>query len=75
VLHRHGPALLGMLPCKSSKVCILTAALRRRNFAHENSDRRRSMVVESRASLLQIDANRIAGMQPPGDGRGRGRYH
>src|SRR5437867_1578550 len=40
---------VGMLPCRSSKVCILTAALRRRNFAHGNSDRHRSMVVESRA--------------------------
>src|ERR1700722_19944937 len=40
---------VGMLPCKSSRVCILTAALRCRNFAHGNSDRHRSMVVESRA--------------------------
>src|SRR5713226_1412566 len=43
---------VGMLPCRSSKVCILTAALRRRNFAHGNSDRHRSMVVESRAYRL-----------------------
>ena len=34
---------------RSSSVCIFTAALRRRNLAHGNSARQRSMVVESRA--------------------------
>src|ERR1017187_1304506 len=43
---------VGMLPCRSSRVCILTAALRRRNRAQGNSARHRSMVVESRAYRL-----------------------
>src|SRR5438132_1218756 len=60
---------VGMLPCRSSKVCILTAALRRRNFAHGNSDRHRSMVVEFQSiqTLIQIDANRVERMQRPGN--------
>ena len=40
---------LGMLPRRSSSVCIFTAALVERKCAHGNSDRHRSMVVESRA--------------------------
>ena len=40
---------VGMLPRRSNSVCIFTAALRRRNLAHGNSERHRSMVVESRA--------------------------
>ena len=40
---------LGMLPRRSSSVCILTAALVERNCAHGNNDRHRSMVVESSA--------------------------
>lgn len=43
---------VGMLPCRSSRVCILTAALRRRNLAHGNNDKHRSIVVESRAYKL-----------------------
>src|ERR1035438_1455153 len=43
---------LGMLPRRSSSVCSLTAALRRRNRAQGNSVRQRSMVVESRAYRL-----------------------
>jgi hypothetical protein len=30
--------------------------------------------IQSIQTLLQIDANRIAGMERPGDGRGSGRY-
>src|SRR5271157_1818251 len=41
-----------MLPCRSSSVCSLTAALRRRNRAQGNNARHRSMVVESRAYRL-----------------------
>ena len=40
---------LGIAPRRSSRVCIFTAALVERNGAHANSDRHRSMVVESRA--------------------------
>jgi hypothetical protein len=40
---------LGMLPRRSSSVCIFTAALVERNGAHGNTDRHRSMVVASRA--------------------------
>src|ERR1035437_1171832 len=43
---------VGMLPRRSSRVCSLTAALRRRNRAQGNSVRQRSMVVESRAYRL-----------------------
>src|ERR1019366_5388627 len=43
---------VGMLPGRSSSVCILTARLPRRNRAHGNSARHRSMVVESRAYRL-----------------------
>lgn len=39
----------GMEPQASSRVCIFTAALRERKRAHGNTDRQRSMVVESRA--------------------------
>ena len=60
---------MGMLPCRSSKVCILTAALCWRNFAHGNSDRHRSMVVESNAyrALIQIDADRIVHIERASD--------
>ena len=40
---------VGMLPRRSNSVCIFTAALCRRNLAQGNSERHRSMVVESRA--------------------------
>jgi hypothetical protein len=40
---------LGMLPFRSSSVCIFTAALVVRKCAHGNTDRHRSMVVESSA--------------------------
>jgi len=40
---------LGMLPRRSSNVCIFTAALFERKCAHGNIDRHRSMVVESSA--------------------------
>src|SRR5450631_2143787 len=40
---------LGILPRKSSSVCIFTAALVVRNGAHGNSDSDKSIVVESRA--------------------------
>src|ERR1035441_5388228 len=43
---------VGMLPRRSSSVCSLIAAFRRRNRAHGNSARHRSMVVESRAYRL-----------------------
>jgi hypothetical protein len=39
----------GMLPCRSSSVCSLMAAFWARNGAHVNTDRHRSMVVESSA--------------------------
>jgi hypothetical protein len=48
---------LGMLPRKSSSVCILTAALAFRKCAHENTDRQRSMVVESRAYSVLDDSS------------------
>lgn len=40
---------VGMLPRRSSSVCILTAALVVRNGAQGNTDRHRSIVVESSA--------------------------
>ena len=40
---------LGMLPRRSSSVCIFTAALVVRKCAHGKTDRHRAMVVESRA--------------------------
>src|SRR5207253_9125243 len=40
---------VGILPRRSNKVCILTAALYLRNFAHGNKARHKSMVVESNA--------------------------
>jgi hypothetical protein len=40
---------LGMLPRKSNSVCILTAALVVRKWAHGKTARQRSMVVESSA--------------------------
>ena len=40
---------LGILPRKSSNVCIFTAALVDRKCAHGNKDRHKSMVVESNA--------------------------
>jgi hypothetical protein len=43
---------VGILPCRSSNVCILTAALCLRNLAHGNSARHKSMVVESSAYKL-----------------------
>src|SRR5712692_7769652 len=56
---------VGMLPCRSSSVCILTAALCLRNLAHGNSDRQRSMVVESQCvhTLIDFDADRIGGIE------------
>src|ERR1035437_5556195 len=52
---------VGMLPCRSSSVCILTAALCFRNLAQGNNERHRSMVVESPRvqTLLQLHADRI----------------
>ena len=60
---------VGMLPRRSNSVCIFTAALRRRNWAHGNSFRHRSMVVESQRveTLIEIHADRIAGVQRPRD--------
>ena len=60
---------VGMLPCRSSSVCILTAALCLRNLAHGNSDRHRSIVVESNAYRLcvEIHANGILRVQRPRD--------
>src|ERR1039457_3558008 len=46
---------VGMLPCRSSNVCILTAALCFRNLAHGNNERHRSM--------FQIDTDQIEGMK------------
>src|SRR5713226_3344872 len=43
---------VGILPCRSSRVCILTAALCFRNFAHGNNAKHKSMVVESNAYRL-----------------------
>ncbi len=43
---------VGMLPCRSSRACILTALLRLRKLADGNSVRHRSMVVESSAYKL-----------------------
>src|ERR1035441_10969645 len=43
---------VGMLPCRSSSVCILTAALCFRNLAQGNNEKHRSMVVESSAYRL-----------------------
>ena len=40
---------LGMLPRRSRSVCIFTTALVDRKCAHGNTDRHRSMVVESSA--------------------------
>src|ERR1022692_3531537 len=40
---------LGIGPRRSSSVCILTAALVERKFAHGNSERHKSIVVLSRA--------------------------
>ena len=40
---------IGMLPRRSSSVCIFTAALVVRKCAHGKTDRHRAMVVESRA--------------------------
>src|SRR5215471_12791174 len=50
---------VGILPCRSSRVCIFTAALCLRNFAHGNNDRHRSMVVESRAYRLWSNSTAI----------------
>ena len=54
-----------MLPCRSSKVCILTAALCFRNLAQGNRDRQRSMVVESNAYKLcsSCNADHVGGME------------
>lgn len=48
------------IAARSSNVCSLTAALRRRNRAHGNSARQRSMVVESSVSDLWEEL----GLQP-----------
>src|ERR1700680_485714 len=52
----NGPSVMpinvGILPCRSSSVCTLTAALCLHNLAHGNSDRHRSIVVESKAYRL-----------------------
>src|SRR5438132_14274727 len=47
---------VGILPRRSNKVCILTAALYLRKFAHGNKARHKSMVVESNA--LEFDPDR-----------------
>src|SRR3974377_2322867 len=39
------------VPRRSSSVCSLTALLRRRNWPQGNSDRHKSMVVESKAYI------------------------
>lgn len=44
----------GMLPRKSSRVCILTAALVVRNGAQGNNDRHKSMVVASSAYTVLV---------------------
>jgi len=56
---------VGILPCRSRSVCIFTAALYFRNLAQGNSDRHRSMVLESKAyeRLCEIDADWIAGVE------------
>jgi hypothetical protein len=43
---------LGMLPRRSSSVCIFTAALVERKRAQGNTDRHRSMVVESSSGAI-----------------------
>src|SRR5215469_3897828 len=59
---------VGMLPCRSSIVCILTAALCARNLAQRNRERQRSMVVESKGveAVVQVDSQRIAGVERSG---------
>ncbi len=60
---------VGMLPCRSSSVCIFTAALCRRNFGPR--EQRQAKIdgggIQSVQSLIQIQADRIAGVQGPGD--------
>src|ERR1035437_7315435 len=51
---------VGILPCRSSSVCIFTAPLCWRNFAHGNRERQRSMVVESSAYRLCSRSTPIA---------------
>src|ERR1039458_3509487 len=63
---------VGILPCRSSRVCIFTAALCFRNFAHGKSARHRSMVVESKAyrliqALVEVHAERLVGVERPRD--------
>src|ERR1039457_4225061 len=63
------PINVGILPCKSSRVCSLMAALCRRKRAHGNSERHRSMVVESNAYRLASKSMPIG--SPADNGRAR----
>ena len=58
---------LGMLPRRSSSVCIFTAALVERKCAQGNIDRHRSIVVEFERidSAGQIHVQIVGGIQPP----------
>src|SRR3982074_144867 len=48
-----------MAPRKSSRVSIFTAAFVERKCAQGNTERHRSIVVESVGGLLQIDTERL----------------
>src|ERR1039458_7415826 len=51
---------VGMLPCRSSRVCILTAALRWRNLAHGNNDKHSAHTVgPDRTAPLNLNALRL----------------
>ena len=54
---------------RSNSVCIFTAALCRRNLAQGNSERHRfdGGRVQSVETLIEIHADRIAGVQRPRD--------
>src|SRR5208283_3533234 len=57
---------LGILPRKSSRVCIFTAALVVRKCAQGKTDRHRSIVVESRADGIgQVQAKVLVGVELP----------
>ncbi len=53
---------VGILPCRSSSVWIFTAALCWRNLAQGNSERQRSMVVESKAYRLWSNSTPIGSL-------------
>src|SRR6516225_9250977 len=62
------PINVGMLPCRSSRVCILTAVLCFLNLAHGNRERHKSMVVESNAyqriqTLVELHADGIVSVK------------